>query len=107
MDLLVRDLDSNVLDAFDRIAKRKNISRGEYLKMLLTSIANNDLMKDERADYNRTLSRVADSLDLTHERLESMEKNFEKLYLLQVQESGLTLKEADLMMSNMITYEED
>lgn len=107
MEIKIRDMDSNVVDAFDRLAKKRNISRNEYLKLLLTNIANNDLMKDEREDYNRTLSRVADSLEITHERLESMEKNFEKLYLLKVQELGLTLKEAHLMLSNMITYEED
>ena len=106
MEIKIRGLHPNVVSVLDQQAKKSNLSRNEYLKKLLTSVTQTYEMRDERADYNRTLSRVADAIELTHERLESMEKNFEKTYLLQVQSLGLTLKEADLMLSNMITYED-
>lgn len=107
MEIKIRDIDSNVVEVFDRRAKKLNRSRNQYLNELLTGIAHNDIMKDERADYNRTLGRVADAMEQTYERLEGMEKNFEKLYLLQIQSLGLSLKDAEQMLSSMITYESE
>lgn len=107
MDFLIRDVDSNVIEVLDSRAKKLNRSRNQYLNELLTAIAHNDIMKDERADYNRTLGRVADAMEQTYERLEGMEKNFEKLYLLQIQSLGLSLKDAEQMLSSMITYESE
>src|SRR5699024_389941 len=102
MEIKIRNVDPALIKVFDEHAKSRGVSRNEYLKSLLTSVAYNPLIKDvERYKYN-VLSKVADGLEVTHKRLENAEKIFERLYLLTIMNTGMSLEEANHMIDSMI-----
>ena len=107
MDLLVRGLDPTVVTVIDDRAKEQNKSRNEYLKDLLTNVSHNFAMRDERKDYEKVLTRVADALELTHERLENTEKMIEKVYLLNIMLSGMSFEEVERTLGTMIQRKVD
>lgn len=107
MDLLIRDLDPTVVTVIDDWAKEQKKSRNEYLKDLLTNVSHNFAMRDERKDYEKVLTRVADALELTHERLENTEKMIEKVYLLNIMLSGMSFEEVERTLGTMIQRKVD
>ena len=107
MEVKVRSLDPTVVTVIDDRAKEQNKSRNEYLKDLLTNVSHNFAMRDERKDYEKVLTRVADALELTHERLENTEKMIEKVYLLNIMLSGMSFEEVERTLGTMIQRKVD
>ena len=107
MEVKVRGLDPTVVTVIDDRAKEQNKSRNEYLKDLLTNVSHNFAMRDERKDYEKVLTRVADALELTHERLENTEKMIEKVYLINIMLSGMSFREVERTLGAMIQRKVD
>src|SRR5699024_221153 len=107
MEIKVRNLDIQTVKTIDKLAKNKGVSRNKFLKDLLISVAINPQVKDEKDKVEMTLTKVADALEFTHERLKSLEHNFENILLLIAFTSGIEFNEIPKILDHYITeYEE-
>lgn len=107
LEIKIRNIDPAIIKVFDEHAKNRGVSRNEFLKSLLTTIAYNPLIKDVEREKNNVLSKVADGLKSTHERVENLEVMFEKLYLLTILNTGMSLEEVEHTIDNMIRREDE
>lgn len=106
MEVKIRGIDAHTVKTIDQLARDRGVSRNKFLKDLLTSSAINPQLKDEKDKVDKTLTKVVDALEFTHERLESLERNFENVLLLIAITSGIEFTEIPKILEHYISQEE-
>lgn len=108
MDVLLRDIDPVVINKLDEQAKKRNISRNEYLKSLLTNLAYQPFIREIQKESVIEFNKVNKALVMLNNRIENLEIGFERLYIFNVVlQSGMSLEEVDEILERMIIVEED
>lgn len=108
LDIILRDIDPVVIHKLDEQARKKNISRNEYIKGLLTNLAYQPFVRDLQSESILEFNKVAKALVTLNDRIENLEEGFERLYLFNVVlQSGMNLAEVDEMLERMIVVKED
>jgi len=82
MELKVRDVDTSAVNVLNDEAKKQNVSRNELLKRHIEDLAQFNGIKRAEKELDSTMSRVGDALEITYNRLDQLEKQSMKMYLL-------------------------
>ncbi len=82
MDAKVRDLDAGAMQVLKEVAKKQKISRNELLKRHIEDLAKFNGIKSTEKELDSTIGRVGDALEITYNRLDKLEKQSKKMYLL-------------------------
>lgn len=108
LDIILRDIDPIVINKLDEQARKRNVSRNEYMKSVLTNLAYQPFVRDLQKESILEFNRVAEALIRVNDRIENLEIGFERLYLFNVVlQSGMSLKEVDELLERMIVVEKD
>ncbi|QKY71797.1 hypothetical protein [Lentibacillus sp. CBA3610] len=82
MEIKVRDVDTGAVKVLNDEARKQNVSRNELLKRHIEDLAQFNGVKRAEKELDSTLSRVGDALEMTYNRLDQLEKQSLKMYLL-------------------------
>ncbi|TFJ91541.1 hypothetical protein [Lentibacillus salicampi] len=82
MEIKVRDVDTGAINVLNDEARKQNVSRNELLKRHIEDLAQFDGIKRAEKELDSTISRVGDALEMTYNRLDQLEKQSMKMYLL-------------------------
>jgi len=82
MELKVRDVDTSAVNVLNDEAKKQNVSRNELLKRHIEDLAQFNGIKRAEKELDSTLRSVGDALEMTYHRLDQLEKQSMKMYLL-------------------------
>jgi len=82
MELKVRDVDTGAIKVLNDEARKQNVSRNELLKRHIEDLAQFNGIKCAEKELDSTISRVGDALEMTYNRIEQLEKQSMKMYLL-------------------------
>lgn len=95
MDIIVRNIDEIAIQKIDKLAGAEGVSRNEYLKEQIESMAVLGEIKKERECFELALSEVANVLEVTFKQLDMIEKGYERLFVLITLATGIDLDEVD------------
>ena len=79
MDVLIRNVDPKIIKEIDSLARRKRISRNEFLKEQLEVISVIDLIVEKQKLVDKATRNVNGMLMENSNQLDKMEKNYEKM----------------------------
>ncbi|SFE33671.1 hypothetical protein SAMN05216238_11320 [Lentibacillus persicus] len=82
MEIKVRDVDTGAVNVLNDEARKQNVSRNELLKRHIEDLAQFNGIKRAEKELDSTISRVGDALEMTYNRLDQLEKQSMKMYLL-------------------------
>jgi len=82
MEIKVRDVDTGAINVLNDEARKQNVSRNELLKRHIEDLAQFNGIKRAEKELDSTISRVGDALEMTYNRLDQLEKQSMKMYLL-------------------------
>lgn len=102
MDVLVRNVSPMIVKKLDDKARKKGISREEFLREQLEVIAHIDLLIEYREKVNNSLGNVADNLKTTFDKLDSMEEKYERLLYLLSYVTDINLHDMDQFIEEQI-----
>jgi len=94
MEIKIRDIDGRAIKVLDEEAKKQKLSRNNLLKRIVEDKVKFDGIKDVEKEIDVTMNRVADALEMTYQRLNHLEKQTLKTYLLLCDGLGIDPKEA-------------
>src|SRR5699024_5141822 len=95
MEIKIRDVDVRAVKVLDEEAKKQKVSRNVLLKRMVEDAVTFDGIRLAEKELNVTVNRVADGLDVTYQRLNQLEKQTLKLYLILCDAIGLDPKDTD------------
>lgn len=95
MEIKVRGVDPVAVRKIDGMAKKRGMSRNEFVKILLEKTAVMKEMEVERDRLNVTMSSYNDLFKLLIGRVDDLEKNNEKLFILISLATDIPLLEVD------------
>ncbi|WP_461176679.1 hypothetical protein [Virgibacillus ainsalahensis] len=101
MEIKVRDVDSGAVKVLNDEARKQNVSRNELLKRHIEDLAQFNGIKRAEKELDSTLSRVGDALEITYNRLDQLEKQSMKMYLLLATVLDIDPGETDDYLENM------
>ena len=101
MELKVRDVDTGAVKVLNDEARKQNVSRNELLKRHIEHLAQFNGIKRAEKELDSTLSRVGDALEITYNRLDQLEKQSMKMYLLLATVLDIDPGEIDNYLENM------
>ncbi|TFJ93109.1 hypothetical protein [Lentibacillus salicampi] len=101
MELKVRDVDTGAVKVLNDEARKQNVSRNELLKRHIEDLAQFNGIKRAEKELDSTLSRVGDALEMTYNRLDQLEKQSMKMYLLLATVLDIDPGETDDYLENM------
>ncbi|WP_245745464.1 hypothetical protein [Lentibacillus persicus] len=78
----MRDVDTGAVNVLNDEARKQNVSRNELLKRHIEDLAQFNGIKRAEKELDSTISRVGDALEMTYNRLDQLEKQSMKMYLL-------------------------
>ena len=88
MNLILRDIDSHIVDKIDRLAKEKNISRNEFLKQKIDEFAFEKEANELEYNYQKLQKEIVENIRLHTEALCNFTDNFiidfEDAYILDI-----------------------
>ncbi|ALX47653.1 hypothetical protein [Lentibacillus amyloliquefaciens] len=82
MEIKVRDVDTGAVNVLNDEARKQNVSRNELLKRHIEDLAQFNGIKRAEKELDSTISRVGDALEMTYNRIDQLEKQSMKMYLL-------------------------
>ncbi|ASK61356.1 hypothetical protein CFK37_03795 [Virgibacillus phasianinus] len=82
MDVKIRDLHAGAMQVLLEEAKKQKVSRNELLKRHIEDLATFNGMKNAERDLERAVGRAGDALEITYRRLDQLEEQSLKMYLL-------------------------
>lgn len=106
MDILVRRIDASAMKVIDEKAKNNNMTRNELLKQRIEELATFDGIKQTEREIDATLHKVRDALEMTFNRLDQLEKQSMKMYLLLAVVLEIDPQEVDGYLQNMFELKE-
>ncbi|HLR67175.1 MAG TPA: hypothetical protein VK105_08585 [Virgibacillus sp.] len=95
MEIKIRDVDVRAIKVLDEEAKRQRISRNILLKRIVEDKVKFDGIKGVEKELDVTVNRVADGLEMMYKRLNHLEKQTLKMYLLLCDGLGIDPTEAE------------
>src|SRR5690625_3083204 len=95
MEIKIRDVDVREIKELDEEAKKKKVSRNTILKRIIEDKIKFDGIKSAEKELDVTMNRVADGLEMTYQRLNHLEKQTLKMYLLLCGGVGIDPTEAE------------
>src|SRR5699024_338828 len=95
VEIKIRDVDVRAVKVFDEEAKKQKISRNVLLKRMVEDAVKFDGIKLAEKELDVTVSRVADGLEMTFKRLDHLEKQTLKMYLLLCDALGFDPNEVE------------
>lgn len=72
MDISVRGIDPVAVKKLDELAKRKKVSRSEYIRQMIEAVAVLDAVNDAGDKYERLVQAVVQALTASTETLEQV-----------------------------------
>ena len=105
MEIKIRDVDVRAIKVLDEEAKKQKVSRNTLLKQIIEDKVKFDGIKGAEKELNVTINRVADGLDMTYQRLNHLEKQTLKMYLLLCDGLGIDPREAENMLEKTFDIE--
>ena len=88
MNLILRDIDSHIVDKIDKLAKEKNISRNEFLKQKIDEFAFEKEANELEYNYQKLQKEIVENIRLHTEALSNFTDNFiidfEDAYILDI-----------------------
>ena len=88
MNLILRDIDSHIVDKIDKLAKEKNISRNEFLKQKIDEFAFEKEANELEYNYQKLQKEIVENIRLHTEALCNFTDNFiidfEDAYILDI-----------------------
>ena len=88
MNLILRDIDSHIVDKIDKLAKEKNISRNEFLKQKVDEFAFEKEANELEYNYQKLQKEIVENIRLHTEALCNFTDNFiidfEDAYILDI-----------------------
>lgn len=88
MDLILRDIDSYIVDKIDKLAKEKKLSRNEFLKQKIDEFAFEKEANELEYNYQKLQKEIIDNIRLHTEALCNFTNNFiidfEDAYILDI-----------------------
>src|SRR5699024_2692607 len=82
MEIKIRDVDVRAIKVLDEEAKKQKVSRNTLFKRIVKEKVKFDGIKSAEKELDVTMNRVADGLEMTYQRLNHLEKQTLKMYLL-------------------------
>src|SRR5699024_9633161 len=82
MEIKVRDVDTGAVNVLNDEARKQNVSRNELLKRHIEDLAQFNGIKQDEKELDSTISSVGDALEMTYNRIDQLEKQSMKMYLL-------------------------
>ncbi|WP_010529467.1 hypothetical protein [Lentibacillus jeotgali] len=101
MELKVRDVDTGAVKVLNDEARKQNVSRNELLKRHIEDLAQFNGIKRAEKELDSTLSRVGDAVEITYNRLNQLEQQSMKMYLLLATVLDIDPGETDDYLENM------
>lgn len=95
MEVKIRDVDVRAIKVLDEEAIKQKISRNTLLKRIVEDKVKFDGIKGAEKELSVTINRVADGLEMTYQRLNHLEKQTLKMYLLLCDGLGIDPTEAE------------
>jgi len=95
MEIKIRDVDVRAIKVLDEEAKKQKVSRNTLLKRIVEDKVKFDGIKSAEKELDVTMNRVADGLEMTYQRLNHLEKQTLKMYLLLCGGLGIDPTEAE------------
>ena len=95
MEIKIRDVDVRAIKVLDEEAKTQKVSRNTLLKRIVEDKVKFDGVKGAEKELDVTMNRVADGLEMTYQRLNHLEKQTLKMYLLLCDGLGIDPAEAE------------
>ncbi len=95
MEVKIRDVDVRAIKVLDEEAIKQKISRNTLLKRIVEDKVKFDGIKGAEKELSVTINRVADGLEMTYQRLNHLEKQILKMYLLLCDGLGIDPTEAE------------
>ncbi|WP_174615274.1 hypothetical protein [Virgibacillus ihumii] len=102
MEVKIRDLDIRTVKVLDDEAKKQKVSRNELLKRYVEDLVIINGVKQAEKEVDSTLNKVASALEMTFSRLDQLEKQMEKMFILLSDVSGLDPMEVNQMLDNIM-----
>jgi len=98
MEIKIRDVDVRAIKVLDEEAKKQKISRNTLLKRIVEDKVKFDGIKGAEKELDVTMNRVADGIEMTYQRLNNLEKQTLKMYLLLCDGLGIDPTEAESIL---------
>src|SRR5699024_3159015 len=95
MEIKIRDVDVRAIKVLDEEAKKQKVSRNTLLKRIVEEKVKIDGIKSAEKELDVTMNLVADGLEMTYQRLNHLEKQTLKMYLLLCDGLGIDPTEAE------------
>lgn len=97
MEVRVRDLDKNLVEHIDNLAKINGLSRQRFLKMYLERIGTSNILVDEQRRINDRLHDIRNIVHLLYKQVEVLQDNTDKLLMLVSDDFGIDVDSIDLL----------
>src|SRR5699024_11812630 len=82
MEIKIRDVDVRAIKVLDEEAKKQKVSRNTLLKRIVEDKVKFDGIKSAEKELDVTMNRDADGLEMKYKRLNQLEKQTLKMYLM-------------------------
>jgi|SRR5699024_2542509 len=105
MEIKIRDVDVRAIKVLDEEAKKQKVSRNTLLKQIIEDKVKFDGIKGAEKELDVTMNRVADGLEMTYQRLNHLEKQTLKMYLLLCDGLGIDPAEAERIFEKTFDME--
>lgn len=76
MDIKIRDIPKNELFQIDYKAKKEGVSREQYLRQVITKIAEEDDLKSDEKYHKEILNRLIDTLEENNKLMDIVATHF-------------------------------
>lgn len=97
MEVRVRDLDKNLVEHIDNLAKINGLSRQKFLKMYLERIGTSNILVDEQRRINDSLHDIRNIVHLLYKQVGALQDNTDKLLMLVANDFGIDVESIDLL----------
>src|SRR5699024_645732 len=82
MEIKISDVDVRTIKVLDEEAKQSKVCTNTLLKRIVKYKVKFDSVKGAEKEFDMTMNRVADVFEMTYQRLNHLEKQTFKMYLL-------------------------
>jgi len=107
MEIKIRDVDVRAVKVLDEEAKKQKVSRNVLMKRMVEDAVKFDGVQLAEKELNVTVNRVADGLEMTYQRLNYLEKQTLKLYLILCDALGLDPKDTDHILEKTFDMDDE
>lgn len=80
MEIKIRDIDAGVVSKLDELAKKRRLSRNEYLKEQLTVLATIPAIRENEDKYSTLVKEICNFIAYQGEELKKIKNDIKKGY---------------------------